>query len=305
LYHHLAGGFIPSPRANFARVVINGESWGVYLNVQHVNTDFTRDWFRVMKGARWKADGSKGRAGLHYLGEDVMEYRRRYDMKSKDSPKAWADLIHLCRVLNETPAEKLEAALAPVLDLDGALKFLALENALINNDGFWNHSGDYDIFEDERGVFHLIPRDVNNSFGAAEGKKWLKTGIELDPLAGADDPKRPLPHKLLAVPALRLRYLEHLRAVATDGLDPKRLGPFLAQCQSLLAGELKNDTRLLHSPEAFTRALATGPVEGVSESDSWKVGLNQFATRRREFLLNHPEIKKLSGHTDNPPASNN
>ena len=42
-------------------------------------------------------------------------------------------LIALCRTRNETPAGKLEAALAPMLDIDGALlKFLAIEVALVN-----------------------------------------------------------------------------------------------------------------------------------------------------------------------------
>ena len=34
-----------------------------------------------------------------------------YEMTSKDDPKAWADLIKVFKVLNETPPDKLEAAL--------------------------------------------------------------------------------------------------------------------------------------------------------------------------------------------------
>src|SRR5262245_18550324 len=34
LYSHIARRHIPAPKANFAKVVINGESWGVYVNVQ-------------------------------------------------------------------------------------------------------------------------------------------------------------------------------------------------------------------------------------------------------------------------------
>ena len=40
-------------------------------------------------------------------------------------------------MLNETPPDRLEAALAPILDVDGALRFLALEIALVNGDGYW------------------------------------------------------------------------------------------------------------------------------------------------------------------------
>jgi hypothetical protein len=43
-------------------------------------------------------------------------------------------------VLSETPSERLEKALDPVLDVDGALRFLAWDNALVSGDGFWTRA---------------------------------------------------------------------------------------------------------------------------------------------------------------------
>ena len=43
LYSEIARDYIPAPKANFMRVVINGESWGVYPNVQQFNKDFLRE----------------------------------------------------------------------------------------------------------------------------------------------------------------------------------------------------------------------------------------------------------------------
>ena len=40
LYLHAARDFLPAARANFVRVVINGESWGIYQNVEPVNKTF-------------------------------------------------------------------------------------------------------------------------------------------------------------------------------------------------------------------------------------------------------------------------
>ena len=157
--------YVPAPKANFVRVVINGENWGIYANAQPFNKDFVKEWFGTTKGARWKVPGSpNGQGSLAYLGENVAAYKRIYQIKSKDDAKSWADLIQLCKVLNETPADKLEAALAPILDIDGALKFLALDNALINNDGYWIRTSDYVIYEDVKNKFHIIPRDSNETF---------------------------------------------------------------------------------------------------------------------------------------------
>jgi hypothetical protein len=165
LYYRIAREYLPAPQANFVRLVINGESWGVYVNVQQFNKDFLQEWFGTTKGARWKTPGSpRGRASLAYLGDDPAAYRGIYEIKSKDDPQSWAALIRLCKVLNQTPADQLEAVLAPLLDIDGALRFLALENALINNDGYWTRTSDYSLYLDPNGQFHVIPYDANETF---------------------------------------------------------------------------------------------------------------------------------------------
>ncbi len=170
LYTQIASHYIPTPKMNFLRVAINGESWGIYVNAQQFNKDFTRDFFSSTKGARWKVPGSPGgRAGLDYLGERVEDYKRLYEIASKEEPRNWTDLIALTRVLNQTPPDGLEAALAPILDVDGTLKFLALDVALVNSDGYWTRASDYNIYQDEKGRFHILPHDVNEGLGPQEG----------------------------------------------------------------------------------------------------------------------------------------
>ena len=72
LYSHIAQQYLPAPKVNFVRVVINGENWGVYSNAQQFNSDFARDFFGRSSGARWKVGGSpNGRGGMNYLGADV------------------------------------------------------------------------------------------------------------------------------------------------------------------------------------------------------------------------------------------
>ncbi len=170
LYSEIARAYLPAPKVNHMRVVINGESWGVYVNAQQYNKDFLRDYFKTDKGARWKVPGSPGgRGGMEYLGEDLAPYKRIYEIKTKDDPKVWADMIAMFKVLNETPADKLEAALAPKLNIDGVLRFLAIEMALVNTDGYWTRASDYSIYQDEKGQFHVIPHDMNEAMMAGGG----------------------------------------------------------------------------------------------------------------------------------------
>ena len=77
LYLQAAREYLPAPKANFVRVVLNGESWGIYPNAQQYNKDFDNEWFKTTDGARWKVPGSPGgRGGLEYVGDDPAAYKR-------------------------------------------------------------------------------------------------------------------------------------------------------------------------------------------------------------------------------------
>jgi len=168
LYSRLVRERIPAPLVNFVKVVINGESWGVYANAQQFNKDFLQENYRETEGARWKTPGNPGGdAGLRYLGENIPEYKQRFEIKSKDKADSWKALIHLCRVLDKTPPEKLEEKLSPILAIDEVLWFLAYDIALVNEDGYWTRASDYNLYLDSLGKFHVIPHDMNETFHAA------------------------------------------------------------------------------------------------------------------------------------------
>ncbi len=169
LYSHIARQHMPAPKANFVRVVINGENWGVYTNVQQFNKEFLKENYGHDQGARWKVSGSpRGGGGLDYRGEDPANYQHPYEQKS-GGKKSLAKLIELCRVLDQTPTERLPAVLEPICDVDELLWFLALDNGLINSDGYWVRASDYSIFLDQDDKFHFIPHDMNEAFRGAGG----------------------------------------------------------------------------------------------------------------------------------------
>ena len=308
LYSHIARQHLPTPKANFVKVVINGESWGVYVNTQQFNKEFTKESFQSAKGARWKVQGSPGgQGGMNYLGEDLAAYKRIYSIKSKDDEKDWKALVDLCKILDKTPLDKLEDALKPIFDIDGALWFLALDVALINGDGYWTRASDYTIYRDPKGVFHLVPHDMNECFAPAmgpgmgfggKGGKGPKEGggagggspVALDPLIGLDDTRKPLRSRLLAVPSLRKKYLSFIAQIAERDLDWKNLGPVVKQYRDLIDREIELDTRKLTSLDAFRR-LTADEAARAEEGRGRSMSLRQFAEARREYLLNHPEVK--------------
>ena len=285
LYLDVAREYIPAVKANFARVVINGESWGVYVNQQTFSKEFVQEAFKTSAGTRWKSPNNSVGGGFGYLVDDIELYRRWYEIKGADRPDEWRALMQATKILAETPAEKLEAALAPVMDVDAVLKFLALDITLVNNDGYWRDGSDFNVYRKPDGRFMLTPHDANEGFrtGGRGG-----SGAQPDPLAAMDDPNKALRHKLLTSPSLRARYLAYVGDIADKWLDWQRLGPRVETYKKLIEADVARDTRKLDTTEAFTIGIY-GPA---GDAPPPATTLKAFADQRRAALLAHPEIVK-------------
>ena len=330
LFSELSREHIPAPKANWVKLVVNGESWGLFVNAQQFDKVFlTENYGENAKGTRWKVSGSPGGGGsLAYLGENIADYERRYEMKSSDGEKAWKALISLCKTLTETPAEELEKAIEPILDVEGALWFLALDNALVNSDGYWIRASDYSLFRDAKGKFHVIAHDMNETMAPGMGPGMggpgpggpgggpggfgpmgrgpggpgggpggglpggaaggANSGSKVDPLVGLYDTSKPLRSKLLAVPKYRAKYLANVRTIAEQSLDWNKLGPRVEAYARLLDKEVEGDTRKLALYTDFQ--AATGLSKEANRGPANRHSLELFATERQKYLLDHSAI---------------
>jgi hypothetical protein len=322
LYSYIAGQYIPALKANYVRLVINGESWGVYINYQQFNTDFIKDEFDTRKGARWKVPvnmggmggrgggrggmgGGGGGSGLAYLGDNAASYKRLYEIKSDDDPNSWTDLINLCKVLNQTPVADLEKAIEPLLDIDEVLRFLAIDNTLINNDGYWTRASDYLLYQDKKGRFHIMSYDTSETMSEVEGMAG-GGGVNLSPLVSVNDSGKPLLSKLLQVESLRQRYFGYIRDVTENWLSWDKIGSLAQQYQALIAADIKTDTRKTSTTEAFTSGLTQssggfdaggfgggrGGRGGMGMFGGSSGSLKSFVDGRRQYLLSLEQIKK-------------
>lgn len=255
LFSRISREYTPALDANFVKLVVNGENWGVYANVQQFNSDFLNDWFGTGRGFRWKVSMGQGGA-LNWLGADASAYKRAYEIKSKDEPETWAALVKLCETLNSTPDDQLEKSLHSILDVDQALWLIALENIFID-EGYVTRGGDYAVYTDGRyGRFHLLSIDNNEAlkYGGGPFMGLRISGPALDPLALANDNSRPVIHRLLSIPHLRARYLAHVQTIVNEWLNWDKLAPIVESYQKLIGEEVKADTKKLYSYEAFIKA---------------------------------------------------
>ena len=104
--------------------------------------------------------------------------------------------------------------------------------------------------------------------------------------------------RLLAVPGLRARYLEHVRTIAQEAFEWNKLGPVVAQYRSLIEAEVEADTRKLDSFAAFKNSVAdTIEPEARLQSRGMHLRLRAFAEQRRKYLLDYEEPR------DNEPKA--
>lgn len=138
-------------------------------------------------------------------------------------------------------------------------------------------------------------------------------GVNMDPLMGLNDASKPLRSKLLAVPALKQRYLSYVRTIAEDWLDWNKLGPIVDGYAKLISPFVEADTRKFTSYDAFLTAVNAkavsetapttpapagavpeGRVPGGPGGRGPRLTIRQFAEQRREYLLNLPALKDVT-----------
>ena len=292
LYNQIARTYIPAMKTNLVKLIINGENWGVYINLQQYNKDFLAEWFDTKGGIRWKV--GPGGGALIYNGEDPVAYQETYQLKTNNVENPWEGLIALCKMLDETTSDaEVVENLPSVLNIDQVLWQLAVSNVFMDDDGYIHKGGDYAIYQDVNGRFHLVPHDNNESirFGRSGrggpggrgpgGWSWgdLERGM-VSPVAHEDNAARPLIKRLLSNREWRARYLAHVRTVVDEWLDWEVLEPIITEYQTLIDTEVQQDDKKLYGYEEF----ATG-VPG---------DLKRFVNARREHLRNHRELNKPS-----------
>ena len=287
IYSHVARNYIPAFKGNFIKVVINGESWGLYSHIQQYNKDFLEDNFGTRDGVRWKIGAGGGGSGnLRYPGDKKEDYTG-FQQRTEGKEEAWKELQQFTKLLDESPIEELEDKLNGRFNIDSAMWSLALE-CVFQDEGYFTRGSDYNLYLDPDGRFHLLQHDGNEVMNIPGGPGMPSglRGPKLEPFYNADNPDRPLMYKLFQVPHFKARYRHHLKTITQEWITWDKVGPLVESYAALIRDEVKKDVRKHSSYEAFEKGL----IQTSSDGRRTKLGLRPFTEGRREFLLNHPKV---------------
>lgn len=214
VYQAFRAAGLPASRANSAQLTVNGESFGIYLNLENVGRDFLEGWFTSPDGNLYEEIGydfSPGHA-------DDFEQEQGED-------HSHADLSALIAAVDAASPDTFEADLAPVLDVPRFLRYCAMEGIVNQWDGYcYTRFGpnNFRVYDDTgTGQFSLLPAGMDMAMKGLE-TYWM-------PLA---EPEGLLLQRCFASVPCYADYLDAIAEMAAvfDGEDlPGRADAIYAQ----------------------------------------------------------------------------
>lgn len=294
LGYEIARSYMPAPKANYAKVTVNGKYYGLLANVESVNEGaFLNRFFASADNAFFKANqdsGDKQPTGckknlfgsLEYE-DQISCYENNFDKISEHGTK---ELMELTRILNNE-TDKIET----VLNVDVALWMLAFNNVIVNLSSYTGqHSVNYYLYQDDDGRFYPIVWDLNLAFGSFKnigtGSDLKLKGLqELDPLLQYDNTTKPLISKLLENPNYRKIYLSHMRTLLQDWFLSGKFEKRAKELQTQIRKEVAADPNKYYTIEEFDASIAK-----TVGKKSKIPGLMELMTRRMAFLKTHEEL---------------
>jgi spore coat protein H len=245
---------VPVPAFSYAAVSVNGEYFGLYLAVESILEPYLERNFGDITGDLYKSVGNT----LKYNGDNPSDYSG-LEVKSTLKNADWSKLIKMLEVLNNG------GDIEKYLDVDAALKYIAVSTALVNFDSYLGSFGHNYYLYEQNGVFTILPWDLNMSFGGfIFGGDTSRLYID-EPTQGALA-DRPLAAKLLANEEYLQRYHGYLEQVATRYLSGGYLEAETGRLYELISEYVRTDPTAFFTYEQFEQSISGTDTGGVVEN---------------------------------------
>ena len=314
LGYEIARTYMPAPKANYTKLSVNGEYYGLMINIESVqDAKFRERFFGESENSFFKAnevhkngeiDGCKnGIYGSLQFEELPKCYLNNFTKLSTHGTK---QMIRLAKTL-DNDIKNIES----ILNVDETLWMLAFNNVIVNLSSYsGNKSVNYFLYQDKYGRFTPIIWDMNLSFGSYKNigsGSDLKTRqlFSIDPLLHQNNNSKPLISKLLSVEKYKKMYLSHLRTIVYDYFDNNKYETRAKELQQLIRADVINDPNKFYELTDFNNS-----IEKVIGKKSKIPGLKWLMDKRKDYLKKHPslsvfpsEIMDVSVATREPMSS--
>ncbi|TFH37453.1 MAG: hypothetical protein E4G95_04790 [Bacteroidia bacterium] len=235
---------IPAPRANHVQVFINGNYYGLYISVEHIDEEFVMSRFGNNDGNLYKCLYP---GDLDYRGSDPDNYKfmsgdtRVYELKTNEETDDYSDLAALVGILTNSQDNSLVCDLGELFNTYDWLKVIAADIFCGNWDGYIFNKNNYYLYHNTAtGKFEYIPYDVDNTFGIDWfGIDWAERDIYSWQPGGSE--MRPLYNRVINLPELRQQFTYYASQLVTNRLDIDSLVLSIEARRDMIAPYVVND----------------------------------------------------------------
>jgi spore coat protein CotH len=236
---------IPSPAISYTRVTVNDEYWGVYWLVENIDKNFLAARLGDKEGNLFKYEYLEDYRFTEKQG-DPRTYLSIFQPETHEDDPDPAGLAEFIRVTNTASEAGFAATIAPFVDVDKFLTYIAVENAIAGQDGFVGIQGMNNFYVYQftgQTKFQFVPWDQDTTFvsGAWPVGDRLDTNV--------------LTRKLLADPVKKAFYLAQIKAAAARAVNPAFLQPKLEAYYAVMRNAVLTDTKKPWTNEQFEQGV--------------------------------------------------
>jgi len=188
---------------------------------------------------------------------EPMDFIEKMGLKTNEEFPDHTALLNFLEVLNNEPDETFPEEIEKVLDVDSALRFIAVAGTIGYFDSYLGPGHNFYLYEVD-GKFTIIPWDLNGSFGA------FSMGMSRDDIINCyiDEPtigpvaERPLVARLLAYEPYLEKYYEYLEEFLNGPFGIERMTSQINETADLIRPYVYADELKFFSNEEFERGLS-------------------------------------------------
>ncbi len=198
-------------RTNHVELYVNGDYYGLYQNIEHIDEEFAKTWFGSKKGNLYKCSYP---ADLHYISSNPDDYKlapfgeRTYDLKTNEELDNYSGLAKFIGFLNQSNGQDFRCEFPDYFDVYNYLKVAAVDVLIGNWDGYIYNQNNFYLYDNPlTGKMEYIPYDTDNTWGIDwVGQDWTARNIY-----NWNQDSRPLYDRLMDEPEFRKIFSWHIK----------------------------------------------------------------------------------------------
>jgi spore coat protein H len=263
---------VPAPQGSFTQVFIDiGDGpfpMGMYTMIEKAEDQMLATQVGSGGGNLYKPWGDAARwpaitdAAVPLVSTSLADIKSHFE-KANNKSSDWSDIVAAINVLHSdrSDAAAWRAKLESVFDVQMFLKWLAVNQTMVNWDAYGCMPHNYYVYADpaNRGRFMWLPWDLNEALAARKHDGCVPGSVMLDEIVtGSPSVAKswPLIANILGDPTYRESYKSALRALLAAPFDPEILKTKMRTYHALIAPYL--DGTLASESGAVKDALFTG-----------------------------------------------